>query len=851
MGEDQKPLFRIRSPPRRVPKKYQEELNEQQLQAVTHGDRAALIIAGPGSGKTRVLTYRVAWLIENGAKADSIVLVTFTKKAAQEMIGRVDDLTEGGGDAIQAGTFHHVANVFLRKYAPMLNSDYKRNYTILDRSDSVDLMKLVVANLIPKEEKQHYPNAKTMTRILSRAINVGQTIAEVCETERIEGDKANFVKKAINIYRKRKREMNVMDFDDLLINFLLLLQDDTLGMRVKQRVKHVLVDEYQDVNTIQAEIVMELGKNAESVTVVGDDAQSIYAFRGAEPQHMFDFPKIFPEAVTYRLEINYRSTPEILEFVNASIAHNKNQFEKTLVPTRESGNMPFLTSCDDARQEADLTCSRVLDLLDEGVALSDQAVLFRAKYHSLEVERSCMKYQIPYEMRAGRRFFERAHIKDAMAYLVLLVNPSDYIQWLRVFTMHYQVGNVTAGRIIDIIRESDNPLEKFVNTNLTLAMRGKNVRQVGMTNLLKLQKFLREALLEADRREDYDVSHFLNRIIQYLEPLVEKRYSNHEDRILDLQELVRFSSRYSDPNELLSDVLTMYNLVGVTRKGSEKPPDMLVLSTIHQAKGLEWDAVYIIRLVEGGLPHSLSLGDPEEIEEERRLLYVASTRAKDYLFLTYPSRQTFWLGDEIGNVSRFIEEIGEDGVFEQAGLSLEAPRKNRLPVGETTEKLKSSATAKEEQIEKHSKRLYERASIELVKYLVSDPKPHHMDDIAAYLNLLGLSGITDGTSLKNFLMEISTKNNRVRFDGVNTQYQEPNPDGWEYVMLLETIEKLDASQGKDCWWPISKVRRKMQEQGFEAEEIGYANFQEFLDKAETRNFVLIDVSAIAKWSNLT
>ncbi|MGV9170753.1 MAG: ATP-dependent helicase, partial [Promethearchaeia archaeon] len=421
MQKEKEELFKIRQLPEDVDRRFKDELNDEQYEAVTHEAGPALVIAGPGSGKTRVLTYRAAWLLEKGTPAEAIALMTFTKKAAQDMIRRVEYLTGGRGNHIVAGTFHHICNRFLKRHADALEWGFTSDFTILDREDAEDLMKLVVGRRVPEEEQRDRPRPSQLVNIYSKALNLAKKIKDVVK-EFYPGyeEQIGFIIKMIDAYQVRKRQMNVMDFDDLLVNFLYLLRTDDVGDEIKRQFDHILVDEYQDVNTLQADIVKELSSEAQSVMVVGDDAQAIYSFRGAQIKHMLEFPERYEGTTEYRLESNYRSVPEILDFVNASIAHNESQFEKTLQPTRESGDKPYLTPCLDVREEANLTCSRILELQEQGVPLREQAILFRARYHSLEVERACINYGIQYEIRAGLRFFERAHIKDAMAHLILI-----------------------------------------------------------------------------------------------------------------------------------------------------------------------------------------------------------------------------------------------------------------------------------------------------------------------------------------------------------------------------------------------------------------------------------------------
>lgn len=669
-----KKVFKLKRPDFEISPKYTQELNSEQLQAVQHPKGPALVIAGAGSGKTRMLTYRVAYLIENHIPPESIMLVTFTKKAAQEMISRVEALIGKQIKGLKAGTFHHISNLALRKYAKSLG--YSPNFTILDPGDQKQLMKLILANRFDQKEKQRHPKAEQLIDIYSKSINLGKKISEIINSfypafEHL----AKEISDTLEVFSKQKRANNVMDFDDLMVNYLKLLKHPDAGSLYTQKIEHVLVDEFQDVNAIQAQIVHELGKNAKSITVVGDDAQAIYRFRGGNYEHMLNFPKKFPNCTIYKLETNYRSTPEILALANSSIAKNTKGFSKNLKAVRENRDMPMVIPCISLEQEARLICQQILAHRDEGIPLYEQAVLFRARFHSIELEHELVKQNIPYEMRAGVKFFEQAHIKDLLAYISILVNPTDTVQWIRIFSMHEGVSNSGAQKIINRLSQKGarNTVISFTFCNLAQEMKGQRLRRVGLENLVKLQNLFLNILFPPHSKdmlpEDQwpKLPELLKIFTKYITPMLTAHYANADERIADLNEMQNFASRYHSVREFLADILTQYDLIGETILQGDQTEDErpLILSTMHQAKGLEWKVVYVINLVDGRMPSSRSIGDPMEIEEERRLFYVACTRAKDILYLTYPEIIPRFDRDQISGPSRFLEEIESDGVYEE------------------------------------------------------------------------------------------------------------------------------------------------------------------------------------------
>lgn len=671
----------LRKKVKQIPERYKRELNEEQYIVVTHEKGPALVIAGAGSGKTRALTYRVALLIENHEDPASIVLVTFTKKAAREMTGRVEHLIGSRAKGITAGTFHHLANRTLRKYAQTIG--FSNNFTILDKADQIALMKLILTQFPKSESETHtrFPKAQQLLEIQSKRIDLTVTLKEVINEYFPQyAELTVSIKAILDTFVTRKKEINLMDFDDLMVYFLVFLEKEDASTNFKKKIKHVLVDEYQDVNSIQARIVDKLAEYAQSLIVVGDDAQAIYRFRGGDFTHMLNFPKKHPTALQYKLETNYRSNPEILNLANVSIGHNQNQFEKNLKTSRPSDEKPMMVPCADLEQEAELVCQQIIEYREQGIPLNEQAVLFRSSYNSLNIEQKLVQENIPYEMRAGMRFFERAHIKDLLAFLSVVVNPADQVQWMRILSLHDKISNVSAQKILNILSQNSNQLEQFCFSDMVSKLKGKRIQKIGIQSLIKLQNFYKNLIMDIPKRCLLPTEHFspipqmISKIIKYLTPIIKENYKkNFEDRLRDLEELMGFAAKYSDITALLGDILTQFDIQGDSIEEGvmieeEKP---LVLSTIHSSKGLEWKIVYMINLAEGRMPSGRAIGNSESMEEERRLFYVGCTRAKDVLMLTYPRFLPYRSYDSINGPSRFLTEIQPAEVFDEIELEEE------------------------------------------------------------------------------------------------------------------------------------------------------------------------------------
>jgi DNA helicase-2/ATP-dependent DNA helicase PcrA len=630
---------------------YEQELNKEQLEVVMAPDGPILVIAGAGSGKTRVVTYRVARLLERGVSPQGILLLTFTNKAAREMLHRVEHLVKMDTRYIWGGTFHHIGNLILRQNSRKL--DFRPNFSILDNEDARDVIELVTKERKIDRKERRFPKGQVLKEIFSYSVNTMKGLEEtVNEKFPYFLDIIDEIAEVEKGYHAKKRSANAMDFDDLLFFWhKLLAEDESLRRHYAAIFSHILVDEYQDTNRIQAEIVDFMGLINRNVTVVGDDAQSIYSFRGANFENILEFPERYPEASVYRLETNYRSTPEILDLANNSIAHNTQQFEKNLHAVKKSGIAPVVTPLRDVIQQAEFVAQRILELRDEeGVPLNEIAVLYRAHYHCMELQMELTRRDIPFEVRSGLRFFEQAHIKDVIAFLRVMVNPTDEISWKRILKMFPRIGKKTADHIYDYLKTYENPVMLFSSGEI--GERFRSIQKENVETWVRLFKELEE-LQKYDAPGEMITSVLRHGYTDY----VKYTYANHENRLEDITQLINFSTEYDSLVNFLSELSLMSGISGEEIVSAAEEDEKVVLSTIHQAKGLEWRAVFIIWCAEGRFPNPKAI-EAGETEEERRLFYVATTRAMDELYLCYPlmvfDRQ---IGSVILRPSRFVAEL--------------------------------------------------------------------------------------------------------------------------------------------------------------------------------------------------
>ena len=650
--------------PRRTIGRYEDDLNKEQRAVVFAGNGPILVIAGAGSGKTRTVTYRVARLIEAGVQPGRILLLTFTNRAAREMLGRVHSLLSTDASRVWGGTFHSIANRILRRHATSIG--YESNFTILDSEDAKDVIDSCVEEAAIDTRARRFPKGEVLREIFSYSTNTDRTIDDVLVRHYPYFEPLTSQIIRVNqFYQLRKSARNSMDYDDLLINLKrLILEKDEVARLYQEQFQHVLVDEYQDTNTLQAELVDLLALKHRNLMAVGDDAQSIFGWRGANFENIFRFPERYPDAQVFRLETNYRSCPEILMLANASVANNKRQFPKNLVPVRPSRSvMPVLVPASTIEQQSSFVAARILELRDEGIPLNQIAVLYRSHFHALELQLELVRRGIPYDVRSGVRFFEQAHVKDVISYLRIVVNPKDEVAWRRVLKLIPRIGNATAGRLWESISVASEPLD-LVRYDPNDEIAGI-LPKPAIDGWKDFARMINDLITpETIDRPGKQIELILER--GYLE-CVETSFDNAEARVEDLRQLSNFGSQFGTTSDFLSELALInterFAAPGPTVgseiiMGGDEDDERLVLSSVHQAKGLEWRVVFLICASDGRFPSARSLRDPEGEEEERRLFYVALTRTKDELYLCYPliesdrGRQTV-----IQHPSRFVTEV--------------------------------------------------------------------------------------------------------------------------------------------------------------------------------------------------
>ncbi len=625
---------------------YEKELNEAQLEAVKVKDGAVLVIAGAGTGKTKTLTYRVARLIEDGVKPDNILLLTFTRKASAEMLNRATAVLDDRCENVSGGTFHSFANMILRKYSKILG--LKNNFTIMDSADAEDVISHITNKLYPKKEKR-FPKKSTILEMYSKSVNkeiptkniIGSEFShfEHCTEQIIEIHKA---------YVNYKRENSLFDYDDLLLYLKFLMEDnENIRKKLSNQYKYILVDEYQDTNTLQADIIKLLASEHNNVMAVGDDAQSIYSFRGANYRNIMDFPKMFDNVKIIKLEQNYRSTQPILELTNEIIKKAKEKYAKTLFSDIKSDIKPALICAKDTQMEADFICQRVLELLDEGIELSDICVLARNSRMSFNLEIELSKRGIPFEKFGGPKFMETAHIKDIVAHLRVILNPDDEVSLSRILLLLKGVGAQTVNSIIPIVKSSQEFDLKLLPDKLS--KKSNNFKP--LFDIINSQRISTKPLRD-----------IVEGIINYYHPILKDKFDDYTKREKDLEHFLYLSEQYTKLSDFLSDLALEppeRSVEGMYKNNIKD--DCLVISTIHSAKGLEWDSVFIIGAVDGRFPSAYSFNSPEELDEELRLMYVATTRAKNNLYITYPVNMYDYSMDMVlSKPSRFLDDIPDD-----------------------------------------------------------------------------------------------------------------------------------------------------------------------------------------------
>lgn len=630
------------------------DLDETQRRAAIHGDGPLLIVAGAGTGKTRTLTARVAHLLDSGVAADRVLLLTFSRRAAAELIERAGHLV-GAHDRVRGGTFHAAAAWVLREHGTAVG--VKPGFTVLDAGDATDLIGVVRTDLGVAQRGRRFPTKDTIAAIAGRVATSLEPLSDTvkrhfpwCE------EHLDDIREVLVATAARKRQLGVLDFDDLLLHWRALLASDA-GAAVAERFDHVLVDEYQDTSPVQADVLVALGAHHGNVTVVGDDAQAIYGFRAATAQNLQEFPERFPGATVVTLERNFRSVQPVLEAANDVLAAGASSFDRRLVADRPGGARPTLTTCLDETAQARTVCDRVLVAREAGTPLRDQAVLVRASHHSAGLEIELASRDIPFVKFGGLRFVESAHVKDLVAALRVVENPSDALAWHRVLRLLDGVGPATAGRIIDDELGIGDPgidpadaLGRFCSGEPDL---GAAAARDGAE--------LRAAL--ADCRLDPPPATQVDRLLGFFEAIMPRVHDAAPSRMADLRQLAELAGAAPSRSRFLADlVLDPPSATSDLAGAPHLDDDWLTVSTIHSAKGLEWKAVHLLHASDGCLPSDLALSEPDGLDEERRLLYVALTRARDELHVSYPVRfhvHRFGRDDRHlhGQLSRFLQPI--------------------------------------------------------------------------------------------------------------------------------------------------------------------------------------------------
>ena len=604
---------------------YRKELNEAQYEAATAVAGPLLIIAGAGTGKTRTLVYRVAHLIDQGVDPRSILLMTFTRRAAEEMIRRATLLIDGRCSQVSGGTFHSFANLVLRVHGRHVN--LAPSFTIMDRPDSEDVIQTIRTEMGLNTKDKRFPRKQTVAEIFSMTHNKQIGLNDLLELEYPHLVDVNHeLAEMQHRYADFKQTRALIDYDDLLIKLRDLLADhEQVRNRLSDTYRYIMVDEYQDTNHLQAEIVRLLAATHDNVAVVGDDAQSIYSFRGANFRNIMDFPKQFTGARVVKLEENYRSTQPILNLTNEIIARAKEGYEKRLFTRKSVGSRPKLVQAGSEQMQSQFVCQKILELREEGVPLWDIAVLFRSSFHSFDLEIELARRQIPFVKRGGFQFMETSHVKDLLAHLRILANPKDAISWNRVLMLLEGIGPGASQKIIRWLIDGDNVAQRLRSYNA----KGKVAH--GLRTLAQVLEEAARAELPSEQAQY---------LMQYYLPILKQNYpDDYPKRQRDMEHFQGMTERYRSLERLLSDMALEPpndSIGGVLAVDPDEGP--LVLSTIHSAKGLEFHSVFIIWALEGRFPSFYNTGSADELEEERRLLYVAATRAKQNLFISYPTR---------------------------------------------------------------------------------------------------------------------------------------------------------------------------------------------------------------------
>lgn len=623
---------------------YSDLLNKEQLKAVMHQNGAVLLVAGAGTGKTRTLVYRVARLVESGVNPSHILLLTFTRRSAHEMLRRAAQILDERCQRVEGGTFHHYCSKLLHIYSKEIG--YPQNFTIMDVQDAMDTIHMVRSQMEIPKNKTRFPKKSTLYAIFSSSVNKQKTVRDTVEDEYPQFiSHIEKIEVLLDNYKSYKELNFVMDFDDLLIKTRDLLKNNNqIRNEVASKNLHVMVDEYQDTNALQAELTELFSSVHKNVMAVGDDAQSIYSFRGADPENMLRFPDQFRDSKLIKLEENYRSTQRILDVANKVLDQASKKFEKNLYTSNEEGDLPGLVKSANMNDQSRFITQMILNMREQGYELNETAVLFRNGRDSFDLEVMLNKKNIPYIKFGGQKFTEAAHVKDVLAHLRILVNPKDTISWNRVLTMIEGIGPKTAQDLFSWAHAGGDPFRPD---------QAPNISERYLAQLKALSD-----LFTRLKKLDGSITEQLQAVVDYYAVFCKKRFDDHPKRMKDLETFVDISGTYRSLETMIEEIaLDPIEATAIETEAASKDEPPLILSTIHSAKGLEWRTVFIIQCLDGIIPSGYAMDDELQMDEEVRLLYVAVTRAKEQLFITYPALFQSRYGDFFTNPSRFVEDI--------------------------------------------------------------------------------------------------------------------------------------------------------------------------------------------------
>lgn len=643
---------------------YESLLNQNQFEAVSETEGALLVIAGAGTGKTRTLVYRVSRLIESGVRPGEILLLTFTRKAAFEMLHRASNILDERCSRVEGGTFHFYCSKLLHIYHDAIG--YPANFTIIDTADAKDTIQYLRSQFDIQSGKIRFPNKNTLYSIFSSSMNKQAAIEKIVDEEFPQFyQHLELIERIYNNYMEYKRTNHVMDFDDLLCETRnLLANNPDIRKKVAAGNRYVMVDEFQDTNSLQAELSELFSSYHKNIMAVGDDAQSIYSFRGADHKNILEFPERFESTKIIRLEKNYRSTQSILNLANQLIKQASEKFDKELFTDNENGELPGIVKASNNNDQSRFLTQMILNLREQGIDLNNIAVLFRNGRDSFDLEIALNNKNIPYVKFGGQKFTEAAHIKDVLAHLRVYVNPLDTIAWNRVLMLIEGIGPKTAADLFRWIRNSEKPY---------------NIHTAGIANERYLSQLKALAALFKELQDTGDnVRGILEKVVDYYQKFCKKRYDDYPKRLKDLQIFIDISGTYPSVQKMLEELaLDPIESTALQTEESRNDENPLVLSTIHTAKGLEWHTVFIIQCLDGIIPSGYSVDSKEQLDEELRLLYVAATRAKKQLFFTYPAISQSGYHDYFTNPSRFLEYIDEQ--YTETWLLVEEESQMQLP----------------------------------------------------------------------------------------------------------------------------------------------------------------------------